>query len=329
MEIHKGWRGVPEKLKGAVLAIGNFDGVHRGHQAVLGRAQARAEQQGTRAGAIIFEPHPRIYFAPETPFFSLTPLPLKLELLTALGLDQTFVIPFNREFASLSADAFAHDILAEGLGASAVLVGYDFAYGKGRAGTPTTLLAEANKLGFGVDVVEPVEAGGAVFASRDIREHLRLGEVREAAEELGYWWRVKGAVEKGHGRGKGLGFPTINLALAPGQDVGHGIYAMRVIHDGSRYPAAGYVGASPTFGGGVPMVEAYLLDFDGDLYGKDVEIEFIAKLRDDQIFSDGASLAQSMRQDCEKARAVLLSIEANDPMCGFPLGISLGSATGL
>lgn len=329
MEIHHGWRGVPEKLKGAVLAIGNFDGVHRGHQAVLGRAQARAEEQKARAGAIIFEPHPRVFFAPDTPFFSLTPLPLKLEFLASLGLDQTFVIPFNKELASLSADAFAQEVLAGGLGASAVLVGYDFAYGKGRTGTPTTLQAEGNKLGFGVDIVEPVEEGGAVFASRDIREHLRLGEVREAAEELGYWWRVKGTVEKGHGRGKGLGFPTINLALAPGQYVGHGIYAIRVIHDGRRYPAAGYVGASPTFGGGVTMFEAYLLDFDGNLYGKEVEIEFIAKLRDDKTFTDGASLAETMRQDCEKARAVLSAVEANDPMRRFPLGASLGSATGL
>jgi riboflavin kinase/FMN adenylyltransferase len=296
---------------------------------VLGRAQARAEERGTRAGAIIFEPHPRVYFAPETPFFSLTSLPLKLELLTALGLDQTFVIPFNRELASLSADAFAHDVLADGLGASAVLVGYDFAYGKGRAGTPTTLQTEGNKLGFAVDIVEPVEEDGAVFASRDIREHLRLGEVREAAEELGYWWRVKGTVEKGHGRGKGLGFPTINLALAPGQEVGHGIYAMRVIYNGRRYRAAGYVGASPTFGGGIPMIEAYLLDFDGDLYGKEVEIEFIAKLRDDKAFPDGATLAETMRQDCEKARAVLAGIEADDPMRRFPLAASLGASTGL
>jgi len=324
MEIHRGWRGVPDKLRGAVLAIGNFDGVHRGHQAVLGRAQARAKQQGMRAGAIIFEPHPRVYFAPETPFFDLTPLPLKLELLAELGLDQTFVIPFNCELASLSADEFAKDVLADGLGASAILVGYDFAYGKGRSGTPTTLQAEGRRLGFGVDIVEPVEEGGAVFASRDIREHLRLGEVREAAEELGYWWRVKGVVEKGHGRGKNLGFPTINLALKPGQDVGHGIYAMRVIHDGRRYPAAGYVGASPTFGGGVPMFEAYLLDFEGDLYCKEVEIEFIAKLRDDKAFSDGASLAETMRQDCEKARAVLSEVEANDPMRRFFLGASTG-----
>jgi riboflavin kinase / FMN adenylyltransferase len=324
MEIHNGWRGVPKRLKGAVLAIGNFDGVHRGHQAVLGRAQARAGEQGTRAGAIIFEPHPRVFFAPDTPFFDLTPLPLKLELLSELGLDQTFVLPFDKELASLSADDFAKEVLADGLGASAILIGYDFAYGKGRSGTPTTLQAEGKRLGFGVDIVEPVEEGGDVFASRDIREHLRLGEVREAAEELGYWWRVKGVVEKGHGRGKNLGFPTINLALKPGQDVGYGIYAMRVIHNGRRYPAAGYVGSSPTFGNGVPMFEAYLLDFDGDLYGEEVEIEFIAKLRDDKAFPDGASLAETMRQDCEKARAILSEIEANDPMRRFPLGASTG-----
>ena len=324
MKIYRSWRDVPAQLKGAVLAIGNFDGVHRGHQAVLSRAQARAKSSGKRAGAVIFEPHPRAFFTPDRPFFTLTPLPLKLELLAALGLDQTFVIPFNADLASLSADAFAKDVVAGGLAASAVMVGYDFAYGKGRTGTPSTLEGEGAKLGFGVEIVAPVEEDGAAFASSDIREHLRNGEAREAADELGYWWRVKGTVAKGAGRGKGLGFPTINLALDPGQDVGHGIYAMRVIHNGRCYRAAGYVGASPTFGGGPLALEAYLLDFEGDLYGKEVEIEFIAKLRDDRTFADGGSLAEAMRQDCDKARAILKVIDAGDPMRRFPLGAALG-----
>jgi riboflavin kinase/FMN adenylyltransferase len=330
MDIVRVWRDVPAELKGAVLAIGNFDGVHRGHQAVLREATEIAKREGCRSGAVVFEPHPREFFAPDTPFFRLTPLPLKLELLEALGLDQTFVIEFNRELASLSAEAFATEVVAKGLGASHVVVGHDFSYGKGRTGTTEELAALGRVLGFGVDVVAPVGTEGATFSSSRIRDRLRAGEVREAADELGYWWRARGQVEEGAGRGKGLGFPTINLPLAPGQDVRHGIYAMRVDHEGGRHHAAGYVGVRPTFGAGEAVLEAYLLDFAGDLYGKEVEAEFIAFLRPDAAFDTPATLASQMRADCAEARAVLATIDADDPMRRFPIARVLakqGSST--
>jgi riboflavin kinase/FMN adenylyltransferase len=319
MDIVRSWRDVPEKLKGAALAIGNFDGVHRGHQEVLRAAIAIAKAEGCRSGAVVFEPHPREFFAPDTPFFRLTPLPLKLELLAALGLDQTFVIPFDRALASLSAQDFATEVVAKGLGASHVVVGHDFSYGKGRTGTTEELAALGRVLGFGVDIVAPVGAQGTTFSSSRIRDHLRAGEVRQAADELGYWWRVRGTVGAGAGRGKELGFPTLNLELAPGQDVRHGIYAMRVDHDGARYQAAGYVGARPTFGAGEPALEAYLLDFTGDLYGREVEAEFIDFLRPDQTFATAEALAAKMTEDCDRARAVLAKIEADDPMRRFPI----------
>jgi riboflavin kinase / FMN adenylyltransferase len=324
MDIVRFWRGVPPEIKGAVLAIGNFDGVHRGHQEVLREATRIAKREGRRSGAVVFEPHPREFFAPGTPFFRLTPLPLKLELLEALGLDQTFVIEFDRELASLSAEAFATEVVAKGLGASHVVVGHDFSYGKGRTGTTNELAALGRVLGFGVDVVAPVGAGGATFSSSRIRDYLRDGEVREAAEQLGYWWRARGRVGEGAGRGKGLGFPTLNLPLAPGQDVHHGIYAMRVDHDGRRYHAAGYVGARPTFGEGEPVLEAYLLDFAGDLYGQEVEAEFIAFLRPDETFATPEALAEKMREDCDRARAVLAKVDADDAMRRFPLARALG-----
>ncbi len=266
---------------------------------------------------MVFEPHPREFFAPDMPFFRLTPLPLKLELLEALGLDQTFVIEFDRELASLSAEAFATEVVAKGLGASHVVVGHDFSYGKGRTGTTEELAALGRVLGFGVDVVAPVGAAGATFSSSRIREHLRQGEVRDAAEQLGYWWRVRGRVGEGAGRGKGLGFPTLNLPLAPGQDVRHGIYAMRVDHGAARHHAAGYVGARPTFGAGEPVLEAYLLDFAGDLYGQEVEAEFIAFLRPDETFATPEALADKMREDCDQARAVLAKIDADDPVAAL------------
>lgn len=326
MDVVRSWREVPPHLKGAVLAIGNFDGVHRGHQAVLNEARRIAEAEGRRSGAVVFDPHPRQFFAPDEPFFLLTPLPVKLELLAALGLDQAIVIPFDRELSSLSADAFAADVLGGAFGASHVVVGYDFTYGKGRTGSVEQLEAIGKKCAFGVDVVSPVGLDdGPTFSSSAIRDHLRRGEVREAAEQLGYWWRVRGQVSPGAGRGKGLGFPTLNFKLAPGQDVRHGIYAMRVDLEGVRHLAAGYLGPRPTFGESEPVLEAYLLDFAGDLYGKEVEAEFIAFLRADRAFQSSAALAAQMEEDCARTRSVLLEVEADDPMRRFPLGRALAA----
>lgn len=329
MDVVTGWRDVPASARGAVLAIGNFDGVHRGHQAVLGWAHELAKAQGKRAGAVVFEPHPREFFAPDQPFFRLTPLPVKLELLAALGLDQTFVIDFGAELAGLSAEAFATNVMAKRLGASHAVVGYDFTYGKGRTGNPSELKALGRKLGFGVDIVQPVAQGGVIFSSSQVREHLRRGEIGAAAEQLGYWWRVRGRVERGAGRGTGMGFPTVNLPLSPGQDVGHGIYAVRVEHGGRRYHAAGYIGARPTFGEGQPVLEAYLLDFAGDLYGEEIEVEFIQWIRGDATFTGADALAAQMREDCGQARAILAKLDADDPMRRFPLGRAFGGATGL
>jgi riboflavin kinase / FMN adenylyltransferase len=327
MEVVTGWRDVPRSTRGAVLAIGNFDGVHRGHQAVLGQAHDLAKSAGRRSGAVVFEPHPREFFAPDQPFFRLTPLPVKLELLAALGLDQTFVIDFGPELSGLSAETFATDVVAKELGAAHVVVGYDFTYGKGRTGNPAELAALGDKLGYGVDIVRPVTQGGAIFSSSTVREHLRRGEIRAAADQLGYWWRIRGRVETGAGRGKGLGFPTVNLPLAPGQDIAHGIYAVRVEHRGRRYAAAGYVGARPTFGGGSPVLEAYLLDFTGDLYGEEIEVEFIERIRGDMTFATPEALAAQMQADCAEAGAILAMLEAKDPMQKFPLGRALACAS--
>jgi len=329
MDVVTGWRDVPAQAKGAVLAVGNFDGVHRGHQAVLGRARDLAKETGKRSGAVVFEPHPREFFAPDQPFFRLTPLPVKLELLAALGLDETFVIEFGPDLSSLSAETFGTEVVTKGLGASHVVVGYDFTYGKGRTGTPAELKALGGKLGFSVGIVEPVANGGVIFSSSKVREHLRKGELEAAAEQLGYWWRVRGRVERGAGRGKGLGFPTVNLPLVPGQDIAHGIYAVRVEYKGRRYHGAGYVGPRPTFGGGQPVLEVYLLSFEGDLYGEEIDVEFIAHLRDDATFADGEALATQMRDDCRKVSALLCMIEASDPIAHFPLARALSGGTGL
>jgi len=324
MDVIRSWRDTPPALKGAGLAIGNFDGVHRGHQAVLNEARRIATAEGRRAGVVIFEPHPREFFAPDQPFFRLTPLPVKLELLEALGLDQAFVLTFDKAMSSLSADDFAIEVVGQGFGASHVVVGYDFTYGKGRTGSVEHMASIGKTQGFGVDVVSPVTLeGGVTFSSSTTREHLRRGEVREAAEQLGYWWRVRGQVGTGAGRGKDLGFPTINFKLAPGQDVCHGIYAMRVHHAGQRHHAAGYVGPRPTFGAGEPVLEAYLLDFSGYLYDHEVEVEFIDFVRPDHTFESSQALAAQMAEDCSQVRESLAAVDADDPMRRFALGDAL------
>ena len=328
MDIIRSWRETPPDMQGAVLAIGNFDGVHRGHQAVLGVAKAIAAAEGRKAGAVVFEPHPREFFAPSRPFFRLTPLPVKLEMLEALDLDVVFALPFDRALAGVSADDFAESVLGETFGARHVVVGYDFVYGKGRKGTVTHLAASGEAAGYGVDVVEPVQLGDStVFASSAIRDHLSKGRVQEAAEQLGYWWRARGSVAHGAGRGHGLGFPTLNFKLLPGQNVGHGIYAMRVHHAGGRHDAAGYVGQRPTFGEGEPALEAFLFDFSGDLYDQTIEVEFIDFIRPDEVFPSGEALSAQMEKDCEAARTVLARIEADDPMRQFPLGAALATRT--
>jgi riboflavin kinase/FMN adenylyltransferase len=246
MEIVRFFRKVPEKLKGAALAIGNFDGVHRGHQKVLGEAIAIAKREGRRSGAVVFEPHPREFFAPETPFFRLTPLPVKLELLQALGLDQTFVVAFDSELASLSAEAFATEVVAKGLGASHVVVGHDFSYGKGRTGTTEELAVLGRGLGFGVDVVAPV--GEAAYPSSAGSASISAKGVGKAAEQLGYWWRVRGQVGAGAGGAeRGSASRPSTLRLARGGRAAS--YARRSRPAPS---AAGYVGVDPP-GAGDPF----------------------------------------------------------------------------
>lgn len=305
MDVVRGWQDVPASAKGAVLAIGNFDGVHRGHQEVLRRAQAIAESEGRRSGAVIFEPHPIEFFAPEKPFFRLTPLPVKLELLSELGLDEAVVLDFDADLAALSAEDFTRKVIADALAAHHIVVGYDFNFGKGRAGSADDLKRMGAELGFGVTVVEQVGGAGATYSSSRVREHLRRGEVRLAAETLGYWWRVSGKVEAGAGRGREMGFPTVNLDLHPSQDLAHGIYAVRVLVDGEAHDAAGYLGKRPTFDSGPPKLEAFLLNFAGDLYGKTVEIHFVERIREDQTFETAEALATQMQQDCREIERVL------------------------
>jgi riboflavin kinase / FMN adenylyltransferase len=310
MIVLQGTDHVPPDARWAALAIGNFDGVHRGHQALLQAAQNAAAAAGGKAGVIVFEPNPREFFQPDKPHFRLTPLPLKLELLRSFGIDLAVVLRFDAALAQLSADTFIEQMLVRDLGVAHVVVGYDFRFGKARAGDPELLRRAGKAHGFGVTVVAQVAGGGEVYSSSAVRAELAQGDVQGAAEMLGHWWRVQGTVVGGAKRGTGLGFPTANIALTPGTALAHGIYAVRVLLEGKTHDAAAYLGTRPTFDDGSPLLEVFLLDFDGDLYGREIAVDFIGHIRGDRRFDTIESLTVQMELDCERARELLAAAPA-------------------
>jgi riboflavin kinase / FMN adenylyltransferase len=300
-----GTSDVPAAARGGVFAIGNFDGVHRGHRALLQAARDRAAALGAPAGVILFEPHPREFFQPDKPHFRLTPLERKLELLDELGLDVAVVLEFDAALAGLPAQAFIERIIVGALAARHIVIGYDFRFGKARAGDPETMRRAGEALGFGVTVVAQVGEAGEVFSSNAIRAELAQGDVEGAAQMLGHWWRVAGKVVGGFKRGTGLGFPTANIALAPGTALAHGIYAARVHADDEVYGGAAYLGTRPTFDDGAPMLEVFLFAFDGDLYGREIAVEFIGHVRADAKFASIEALKEQIARDCARAQEIL------------------------
>jgi riboflavin kinase/FMN adenylyltransferase len=327
MELIRGLAPVPAHIRGAVAAIGNFDGMHRGHQTLLATAQAEAKRLGAPWGVVTFEPHPRSFFKPDEPVFRLTPEPLKARLAAALGASFMAVLPFDRELAELSPEAFVARHLVERLGVAHIVTGYDFHFGKGRKGSPATMAGLGQRLGFGVSIVDQVTDDGgaqAPFSSSSIRQALRHGHVAAAAHELGYRWTVLGEVVKGDQRGRTIGFPTLNIVLDKGADPFRGIYAVRVrdaaLKGAPAMPGAGYFGDRPTFDTGRTFLEVYLIGFEGDLYGRQMFVEFIDLIRPDQRFASIDDLVRQMHTDCQSALARLDGAARQDPVAGLPLG---------
>lgn len=320
MQVLRSHAGVPPELMGCAIAIGNFDGVHRGHQAVLAKAKAIATGLGAGVGALLFDPHPRQYFNPGVALFTLTPLDYKLQLLQALSLDLAAVLPFDAAMAAMPAEDFVRQVLVDGFGIRHAVIGYDFQFGNDRTGTPELMRSLGSTHGFGVTVAEEAGDGTAPFSSSRIRQLLREGRVRAAAEVLGHWWRVIGPVVGGAKRGTGMGFPTANLALAPGQALGHGIYAVWAHVGGARHPAAAYHGTRPTFDNGASLLEVFLLEYHGDLYGREIEVELIEFIREDRAFDSVELLIQQMNLDCVAALKHLHEVARDDPMARYPIG---------
>lgn len=297
---------VPPAWRGAVVAIGNFDGVHSGHQAVLKAAEAEAEHLGVRCIVMTFEPHPRTFFAPAKPVFRLTPATLKAALIAALDLNGTLVMTFDGNLAGMEAEDFVAGVLLDKLAARHVVTGYDFHFGHNRRGTPNFLQESGLLHGFGVTVVaEHGDEGGAISSSR-IREALGEGDIAHANSLLGWSWSVSGDVLHGDKRGRDLGYPTANLALTPDTALRHGIYAVRFVRaSGEVHDGVANFGRRPTFDNGRPLLETFLFDFDGDLYGEAVLVSLVGWIRPEEAFASPQALIAQMDRDSVAARACL------------------------
>ncbi|MGH1352365.1 MAG: bifunctional riboflavin kinase/FAD synthetase [Methyloligellaceae bacterium] len=300
---------VPNELQNGVMAIGNYDGVHRGHQIILDKVKNISQDNAKPAGLICFSPHPRAHFFPDQPHFYLSTEQRKLKLLQHFGLDLALVLAFNQELANLSAEDFVSRILVDGLHISHIVIGYNFYYGKKRQGTPESLVKFGEKYGFGVTIIPEQKDLTASYSSTRIRDLLRNGQVREAADLLGYWWRVEGTVTSGAQIGTSMGYPTANISLSEGQDLRKGIYAVNAFIDGKRYPAAAYLGKRPTFDNGKTLLEVFIMNYEGNLYNRNLEVEFIDFIRDDQKFVDMESLKLQMDDDVDQIREVLSDFE--------------------
>ena len=304
----------PAAACGAAVALGNFDGVHRGHRAVLAAARAAADALGVPSAVLTFEPHPRTLFRPDDPPFRLTPLRTKAVRLRESGIDILYLARFDRAFAAQSAEDFVGSVLVNGLGARHVVAGYDFVFGRERGGDAALLRRMAADLAFGLTIVEPVAGPRATepFASRTVRAALLAGEPETAAAALGHWWEIAGRVRHGAGRGHGLGYPTANLRLRGLLQPRFGIYAVRArIGDDPRWrDGVASLGVRPMFDGDEPELEVHLFDFDGDLYARPVCVALVAWLRPEKTFDSLDALRAAMDADAAAARAVLAAPDA-------------------
>ena len=306
MRIHRDTTFLTDADRGATAAIGNFDGVHLGHQAILKIAAAAADAP---LGVVTFEPHPREYFQPDAPAFRLMNTEAKAHRLEALGVAHLYELGFNDRLATLSAEAFAREILSDRLGLRHVTIGADFRFGQGRSGDAAMLSDLGRQFGFGVTIADLVETGGVEVSSTRIREALSGGRPEDAARMLGHLHRIEGEVIRGEQRGRELGYPTANMSIAGLHPPKFGVYAVRVrVQAGDHageYDGVASLGVRPMFGENLPNLETHVFDFQGDLYGAHLSVALVAYLRPEERFESVEALVAQMDADSARARALL------------------------
>ena len=298
--------GIPDDLNGSIVALGNFDGFHLGHQAVVGRAVQRAFHERRPAIVATFDPHPVSYFKPDAPPFRLTSLDQRERLFAHAGADAMLVFEFNEKLRETSAEEFVSWLLAGKIGAAGVVTGDDFSFGKGRSGNVETLKTLGGYSGIISETVAPVLVDGERVSSGRIREALVAGDIGHATHLLSRDFAVEGVVQRGDQRGRELGYHTANLTLGDYQRPKYGIYAVRVtLPDGTEHPGVASLGIRPTFSPPQELLEAHLFDFDGDLYGQTIEVALHAWIREEKKFDGMDALAAAMREDEAQARHLL------------------------
>ena len=312
MRIIRHHQSLPKEARGAAIAIGNFDGVHKGHQAVIREAGLIAKSHSIPWAVLTFEPHPRSVFQPGQPHFRLTPMRAKARALESLGVNMMIVQHFSHSFSKQPAENFVKNVLVDGLGARHVVAGYDFVFGHNRGGNCELLLTMGQKLGFGFTAVSPIEDdGGILFSSTRIRDYLSKGDVRTAAALLGRHFSYEGRVARGDQRGRTIGFPTLNLELGDAMRPSLGVYAARVgIIEKDKtilYDGVANLGKRPTFGGESVILEVHLFNFSKNLYGKRITVSLIDFIRQEKKFDGLEALRAQIAIDTEKAQNILQS----------------------
>ena len=312
MQIIRDYAYVDQADRGASVAIGNFDGVHIGHRSVIDIARHAGEAIGAPLGVLTFEPHPREYFAPDAPPFRLMNPEARAHRLEKLGVEKLYQLNFNANLSALTPEEFAANVIRDGLGLKHVVVGADFCFGKGRAGTAADLQGFGAKMGFGVSIAQLLEGDQGEVSSTAIRQALSDGRPRDAAAMLGHWHRMEGQVVGGEQRGRELGYPTANMSIEGLHPPKFGVYAVLVDvldgpHKGSYHGAAS-LGVRPMFNGEVPNIETFIFDFSGDLYGTELSVALVDYLRPEETFDSLESFIAQMDADCAKARDILAAL---------------------
>ncbi|WP_297801576.1 bifunctional riboflavin kinase/FAD synthetase [uncultured Brevundimonas sp.] len=307
IEVIRDWRGLSDAQKGAAVAVGAFDGVHRGHQAVIASAREAAARLGVPLGVVSFHPHPRRLFQPDVAPFGLMTPDQMARALDELGVDRLYLLPFDREMAGLSDEEFALQVLSEGLGIKHAAVGFDFTFGKGRSGSPDLLTKYGQSLGFSVSVTERKDdADGLKLSSSAVREALKAGDMDRATAILGRPFAIEGEVIHGDKRGRTIGVPTANIAMPGYMRPAYGVYATRTrLPDGRVIKGVANLGIRPMYEIEDPLVEVWLFDFNESLYGQVVETELVAFLRGEMKFDSLDALKVQIEDDAAKARAIL------------------------
>ncbi len=310
MRVIRHYQNVAEAARGAVVAIGNFDGIHLGHQAIIDETRRIAGAEARLSAVLTFEPHPRSFFRPELPSFRLTPFRIKARLIQALGVESLFVLPFNAALSRLTAEAFVVEVLARGLAIRRVVIGDNFAFGHERRGDVTLLQALGERAGFGVTRLQRLRGpSGEIYSSTRIREYLQAGDPTRAALLLGRYWEIEGRVLPGDRRGRSLGFPTANLGLGSYLEPARGVYAVRAgLERGQEvewHDGVANLGVRPTVDGRTLLLEVHLFDFAEDIYGRHLRVALVDHLRPEIKFPDLDALKAQIADDCRRARIIL------------------------